>query len=294
MPKGITLTTESVVSAVPFGIRHSAFGIGVCLLLVQMNAQDLWHVYAIRYATLPDFPVASLVAGADKTRRIDIAMTVWLLEATDGRNVLFDAGFYHERFKTRWKPRDFELPSEAVARMNVRPHEVTDIIISHVHWDHLDGVDLFPSATVWIQRKEYDHYVDAAGKPKAQAIDAENAAVLAGLKKAGNLELVDGDGKEIAEGIKVHTGGRHTFESQYVSVHTPRGTVVLASDNLYLYENLERGLPIAQAVDAQANLMAQKRMTTIASDPSLVVPGHDPAVFERFPLIRPGIAAIPR
>jgi glyoxylase-like metal-dependent hydrolase (beta-lactamase superfamily II) len=282
------------VSGVAFGIRHSAFVIAVYLLLVELNAHDLWHVYAIRYATLPDFPVASLVAGADKARRMDIAMTVWLLQATDGRNVLFDAGFYHERFRTRWKPRDFELPSDAVARINVRPDEVTDIIISHVHWDHLDGVDLFPSATVWIQRKEYEHYVDDAGTPKAQAIDAENAAVLARLKKEGTLELVDGDNKEIAEGIRVHTGGRHTFESQYVSVRTPRGTVVLASDNVYLYENLERGLAIAQTLDALANLTAQKRMLAIASDRSLVVPGHDPAVFERFPLVRPGIAAIPR
>jgi hypothetical protein len=80
------------VSAVPFAIRQSAFGLALALLLPQLNAQDLWHVFAIRYATLPAFPVASLVAGADKTRRMDIAMTVWLLEATDGRNILVEPG----------------------------------------------------------------------------------------------------------------------------------------------------------------------------------------------------------
>jgi glyoxylase-like metal-dependent hydrolase (beta-lactamase superfamily II) len=289
------------VSAVPFVIRHSAFGIALWLLLPQLNAQDLWHVYAIRYATIPDFPVSSLVAGAERTRRIDIAMTVWLLEATDGRNALVDAGFYHERFRTRWKPSEFELPSSAVGRMNVRPDEVSDLIISHVHWDHLDGADLFPNATVWLQREEYTHYVDAAGRPRAltgagraPAIDPENAAMLARIKKEGRLELVDGDDKEILGGIRVHTGGRHTFGSQYVTVRTPHGTVVLASDNLYLYENLVRGLPIAQTVDPQSNLRAQKRMQTLASDPTLVIPGHDPVVFERFPLVKPGIAAIPR
>jgi glyoxylase-like metal-dependent hydrolase (beta-lactamase superfamily II) len=275
-------------------IRQSALGVAVYLLLVQMNAQDLWHVFAIRYATLPDFSVVSLVAGADKTRRMDIAMTVWLLEATDGRNVLVDAGFYHARFRERWKPRDFVLPSTAVGWMNVRPEEVTDIIITHVHWDHLDGVDLFPTATIWLQREEYEHYVDERGRPKAQGIDADNAGMLAQFKRVGRLQLVDGDDKEITAGIKVHTGGRHTFASQYVTVRTPRGTVVLASDNMYLYENLDRAVPIAQTLDPAANLRAQKRMLTLASAPSLVIPGHDPLVFERFNLVKPGVAAIPR
>jgi glyoxylase-like metal-dependent hydrolase (beta-lactamase superfamily II) len=277
-----------------FGIRPSAFGISLFLLLVQMNAQDLWHVFAIRYATLPDFPVASLVAGADKTRRMDIAMTVWLLEATDGRNILVDAGFYHARFREKWKPRDFVLPSTAVGWMNVRPDEVTDIIITHVHWDHLDGVDLFPTATIWLQRDEYEHYVDERGQPRVQGIDSDNAGMLAQFKRVGRLQLVDGDDKEITAGIRVHTGGRHTFASQYVTVRTPRGTVVLASDNMYLYENLDRGVPIAQTLDPAANLRAQKRMTALAGSPSLVIPGHDPLVFERFSLVKPNVAAIPR
>jgi glyoxylase-like metal-dependent hydrolase (beta-lactamase superfamily II) len=277
-----------------FGIRHSAFGIAAFLLLVQLNAHDLWHIFAIRYATLPDFPVASLVAGADKMRRMDIAMTVWLLESTDGRNVLVDAGFYHARFREKWKPRDFVLPSAAVGWMNVRPDEVSDIIITHVHWDHLDGADLFPNATVWLQREEYEHYVDASGRPRAQGIDSDNAGMLAQLKRQDRLQLVDGDDKEIVSGIKVHTGGRHTFASQYVTVRTPRGTVVLASDNMYLYENLDRGVPIAQTLDSAANLRAQKRMIALASAPSFVIPGHDPLVFERFNLVKAGVAAIPR
>ncbi len=41
-------------------------------------------VYAVRYATLPDFPLSGLVAGADRSRKMDIAMMVWLLEG-EGR-----------------------------------------------------------------------------------------------------------------------------------------------------------------------------------------------------------------
>jgi glyoxylase-like metal-dependent hydrolase (beta-lactamase superfamily II) len=75
-------------------------------------------------------------------------------------------------------------------------------------------------------------------------------------------------------------------------VHIASGTVVVASDNMYLYENLARHVPIAQTLDSSSNLRAQARMVTLASDPRLIVPGHDPEVFIRFPTPGNGIARI--
>src|SRR4051812_21702360 len=93
-------------------------------------------VHAIRYGTIR-FPVSALVQGADTARRLDIAMTVWLIRRPDGHVVLMDAGFYRDKFVQRWKPRDYLRPSEAVRSAGVKPEDVTDIIISHVHWDHM-------------------------------------------------------------------------------------------------------------------------------------------------------------
>ena len=67
---------------------------------------------------------------------------------------------------------------------------------------------------------------------------------------------------------------------------------VLASDNMYLYENLDARAPIAQTLDAASNLRAQDRMKSLASEPRLVVPGHDPAVFTRFPKVAERIVRI--
>jgi glyoxylase-like metal-dependent hydrolase (beta-lactamase superfamily II) len=251
-----------------------------------------YEVYAIRYGTLAGFPVRGLVAGADTARRMDIALMVWLLRGGEGRTVLVDAGFYRDRFVQRWRPVDFVRPSEALAAFGVRPETVTDIIVTHVHWDHMDGLDLFPNARVWIQREEYEHHVGDDGAPRDRAIDPEDAAMLAALRAAGRVMLVEGDGREPIPGITVHTGGRHTFASQYAGVRTRAGTIVIASDNAYLYENLERRVPIAQTLDAQSNLAAQDRMRQIASAPRLIVPGHDPAVFDRFPTVRAGVARI--
>jgi glyoxylase-like metal-dependent hydrolase (beta-lactamase superfamily II) len=251
-----------------------------------------YEVYAVRYATIPRFPLAGLIAGADTSRRIDIAMTVWLLKGSNGRNVLVDAGFHREDLVRRWKPVDYVLPSEAVARAGVKPEDVNDVIITHVHWDHLDGIDLFPKARVWIQREEFDHYLDSTGAVKDRTIDAGDAKLLAAIAREGRLVLVDGDGREILPGITVYTGGKHTYASQFAGVRTTFGTVVVASDNVYLYENLARHAAIAQTLDAASNLRAQARMLTIASDPRFIVPGHDPEVFVRFPTPGNGIARI--
>jgi glyoxylase-like metal-dependent hydrolase (beta-lactamase superfamily II) len=77
-----------------------------------------------------------------------------------------------------------------------------------------------------------------------------------------------------------------------VGVNTSAGIVVLASDNMYLYENLEKHLPIAQTLDAASNLRAQDRMKQLAANPKLIIPGHDPAVMKNFPEVVPGVVRI--
>ena len=252
-----------------------------------------YEVYAVKFASVP-FAVRNLVAGVtDRERSIDIAFTVWVAKG-GGRTVLVDAGFYRDKFIQQWKPRDFVKPSEALtAGLGIAPGDVTDIIVSHSHWDHVDGVDLFPKATIHIQKAEYEYYVGPQGEVLNRGgVDADDAKMLAALTAAGRVQFVDGDAKEILPGITVYTGGKHTFASQYAGVTTRRGVVVLASDNCYLYENLEQHLAIAQTLDATSNLAAQARMATLAAAPRFIIPGHDPAVFDRFPLIKPGVVRI--
>ncbi len=252
----------------------------------------VFEVYAVRYATSPGFAVSSLVAGADAERKIDIPFMIWVLKGRNGRNVLVDAGSYKGPVFKSWGLVDFVRPYVAIGKTGLAPGGVTDIIVTHIHWDHVGGVDLFPAARVWIQRDEFAHYIDEAGKPRDEAIEAGDAAILMQVKKEGRLRLVDGDAREIIPGVTVYTGGKHTYASQYVAVRTSAGIVVLASDNIYLYENLEKHLPLGLTLDQAADLRVQERVIRLASSPRLIIPGHDPAVFERFPEPGNGVARI--
>jgi len=278
------------------------------IAIVAQTAIPKYEVYAVQYAVLPHFPVSALVAGADRERRLDIAMMFWVLKG-GGHTVLFDSGWYRGRLLQQWKPQQFIKPSEAVGKLGIKPEEVTDIIVSHTHWDHAGGVDLFPKAQVWIQKDEYQYYTgeswqpDAgtdvstpegrrAGNAKHGGIDPDDVIAFVKTNLDGRLNFVNGDDQQVLPGIRCYTGGKHTFQSQFCSVNTRSGTVVLASDNMYLYENLQKHLPIAQTLDANSNLRAQDRMKQLATKPELIIPGHDPAVMTKFPQVTGAVVRI--
>jgi glyoxylase-like metal-dependent hydrolase (beta-lactamase superfamily II) len=260
----------------------------------QKATKPTYEVYAISYAVIPDFPVASLITGADRSRKLDIQMMVWLLKGSNGSNILVDSGFYREKFLKQFKVKDFIKPSDAVGKLGLKPEDITDIIISHMHWDHAGSMDLFPRARIWIQQDEFAYYTGEAWQAGGAhgGIEPDDVMTLVKLNTEGRVRLVKGDDQEAIDGIRFFTGGRHTYASQYVAVNAKAGTTVIASDNCYLYENLEKHVPIAQTLDAASNLRAQDRMKQLASSPRLIVPGHDPAVFIRFPGPGNGVAKI--
>jgi glyoxylase-like metal-dependent hydrolase (beta-lactamase superfamily II) len=251
-----------------------------------------YEIYGIRYATLKDFSVAGLVAGADKSRKMDIAMMIWLIKG-DGHNILFDCGFYRDQFMKQWHPADYERPSVALERAGLKPEDITDVIISHIHWDHADGFDLFPKAKIWIQKDELEYYAGEAWEGhKRTAADPDDLLGLIKLNTQGKVGLVHGDAQEILPGIICYLGGKHTFASQYIGVSTAAGTVILASDNVYLNENIEKHVPIAATLDPESNLKAQDRMKDLAASPKLILAGHDPAVMKNFPEVAPRVVKI--
>jgi len=254
----------------------------------------VYEAFAIRCGVLSDRRVADLVKGADPSRRMDIAAMMWLLKGSNGRVVLVDSGFHQAKFMEQRRVRDFVSPDPAVARAGVTPDAVTEIVLTHMHWDHADGLDLFPNAHVWVQKEEFAYYTGEAWQAKDthSGIDADNVLQVVQLNTQGRLTLIAGGSQEPIPGIRCYLGGRHTHASQFLVVNAKAGTIVLASDNVALYENLDKHAPITPSLDSSSNPAAQDRMRGFASSLRLIVPGHDPAVFTRFPEIAPGVVRI--
>src|SRR5215831_19804731 len=182
----------------------------VLAMSLSSAAGPEYSIQAIRYANSPGVPVNALVMGAPKDEKVDIAFVIWLIRGA-GHNILFDSGFHREQWFKYFTVTDFLRPDEAVKLAGVKPEEVTDIVISHAHWDHMGGIDLFPKATVWIQKEEFRYYTGEAWQAGGNhgGIDPEDVKELVKLNTEGRLRLVNGDNREILPGIRVFTGSRH-------------------------------------------------------------------------------------
>lgn len=256
-------------------------------------AEPRYQVFALRYGSnARRRRAANLIfrgGGDDHDGPMPMDFFVWAITGPGG-TVLVDTGS-EAAVMTGHGHDHLRSPVAALADLGVRPGEVTDIITTHLHWDHGGNIGDFPSARLHLQRAELAHATGpsmCSGFLRRPYDLAQVSQWLEALYR-GRVNFHDGD-DEIAPGISVHHVGGHTPGMQVVRVRTARGQVVLASDAIHYYENLAAENPFPVLVSAIDYIEALRRVTRLADGPDHVIPGHDPLVRTRFPAARPGLA----
>jgi glyoxylase-like metal-dependent hydrolase (beta-lactamase superfamily II) len=256
-------------------------------------SQDLnYEVYAIKYASLAPNAPASKIASQDS---LNIDFMIWLIKGNNGKNILLDAGFLYGIEE----PKDFNginflRPDSTLPQLTIRPEEISDIILSHQHWDHIDCKTLFPNAQVYIQKDDYNYVTRMSWQKGGVNAEFNKRTVreLIDLNTAGRVTLVEGDNREIIPGIKVYNGSAQSTKSQYVLVKTSAENTVLASDNVWLYYNLNRATPAPfyGMYDASSYMKVLQKVKTLVSDD--IPPTNDSAMFSKFPVATEGVFKI--
>ena len=256
-----------------------------------------YEVYALKFTSEVNIPSSEIAIGGSKTDSVTGVFMFWLIKGNNGKNILVDAGFRRDVEEARDIGFTYYVrPDSVLSRLGLKATDISDIILSHPHWDHIDGIDLFPNAQVWIQKDDYNYFVGNAWQKDGRnwGFNKRDVRKLVEQNLSGKLNLVDGDNKEIISGIKVYTGSRHTFNSQFVLVESGADKIIVASDNIYFYYNLEHlKSPLMSATfDTTAYVKSMERMKTMVSDTKYIIPGHDALLFARFPMVAEGIIKI--
>ncbi len=173
-------------------------------------------------------------------------------------------------------------------------NDVTDVIITHAHYDHIGGLQLFPSATIWMQKNDFAYFVGDAWQKGAShtGLDKQDVLKIIQANLDGRLHLVNGDSIEIIPGIRVFISSKHTYESQHQLVSSKTEKVLLASDDCWFYYNLAYLLSVPLTSDAHAYVAQLRRMTILVANTQLIVPGHDPFVISKFKEVSRGVVRI--
>ncbi len=254
---------------------------------------DAYQIYAIRYGHHPRKASENFIGGDDHATDMPLDYFVWAIVGPE-RTWVLDTGFDPE--VARRRGRQMVRPIEAgLKAIGVEPDSVSDVIISHMHYDHAGNLAAFPNARFHIQDAEMAF---CTGRCMCHGLmrmpfEAQDVAAMVQRLFEGRVQFHDGDA-ELAPGVTLHKLGGHTKGLQCVRVNTARGRVVLASDAAHLYANLERNHPFPVVADIGDYLEALQTLRRLAPSARHIVPGHDPLVLREYPLARPGLEGIVR
>jgi glyoxylase-like metal-dependent hydrolase (beta-lactamase superfamily II) len=241
------------------------------------------EVYAIRYARHDGRTAAQNFIGGDPHEASEpLDFYVWAIKNSRG-TILVDTGFDEAMAKKR--SRTVLRPIvEGLRSVGIAPDEVSDVIITHLHYDHAGNYDLFPRARYHLQDCEMSY---ATGRCMCDAtlripFEADDVSAMVRKVFSDRVTFHDGDAT-ISPGITVHRIGGHSMGLQSVRVETQRGAVVLASDASHLYAHLTERKVFPIVYKTEDVIAGYDKLKTLAASDRHIVPGHDPDVLKRYP-----------
>ncbi len=240
-----------------------------------------YDLYALRWAVSEPRSAHDNFMPAPDTRvpqePVPLHFFVWCARSAE-RVVLVDAGA--DEACTRARGHIFErCPTEALAALGVRAGDVTDLVLTHLHWDHAGNIARFPNARIYVHEAEaaYATGHSIAHPYLRRPYDAGQVQSFVGALYEGRVTIT-GNEHTVAPDVTTRHVGGHTPGTQVVQVATRRGNVVLASDAVHYYANIEYGVPFPVVVHVDDYLEAPAVVHVLASSDEHVISGHDPIV----------------
>ena len=169
-----------------------------------------YEIYALKYAGPFDRPAPMMNWFQDMDKRIRINYYVFVIRG-GGKTIVVDCGCAPALAKER-DLVNYVNPAEVLKRIDIIAGEVKYLVVSHIHFDHISGIEMFPQATVFVQEKEFNFWINdpiAKRAPFHHVTDPVGNRYLKNLKGTERLRLIKDDGV-----ISVHPETRNFGQGQ--------------------------------------------------------------------------------
>jgi len=244
-----------------------------------------YEIYALKYAGPFSSSGAFLMWLKDWEETVKRNYYIWCIKGSR-EVVVVDSGVSPELAREK-NLTGYINPAEVLSRIGINADEVRHVILTHIHWDHANGVSLFPRATFYVQDEEYHFWLKdqiATRPPFKHVADEAANEYLSSLEGTDRLVLLKGD-QEILPGIECLLAPGHTVALQAVAVNTAKGTAILGSDCAHVFRNYQEDWPSALIVDLVAWMKTYEKLRERASSLDLMFPGHDSLMSENYPQV---------
>ncbi len=178
----------------------------------------------------------SKVYPADENNVVRLSLRCLLVDLGE-RKILIDAGVgnhYPEKVRKNNGHEETDAIEKSLAEKRYSTNDITDVLFTHLHWDHCNGAVLnengqlklqFPKATHWCSQRQWEHSKISNIRERA----AYYPEILNFLKTEGNMQLVETE-CELFPGISVRMFDGHTPGQMIPFISSGEKTYVYMAD----------------------------------------------------------------
>ena len=236
---------------------------------------------------------------ADEQVYSSFAMT---LIQGEGLNILYDCGIdpaspFASAKIAQEGDEHCHNPREVLETVGLKPEDIDAIVLSHCHWDHINGLSFYPNARIYIQREEADRWENAMNSDlfpitHKMVVNAEDLKTLRNLADAGRMTYLDGDQLDLFPGIHACRVSGHSFAQTVLLIDDAAGRFALVGDVAMRPESFTGTeafpcyLPnLKFAVGTIQDIMSSYKMIMnwVGEDAGRIVMTHDGTKLDRFP-----------
>lgn len=238
-------------------------------------ATDRYRIYALRIGLTHRARRGLFIADPALPKYVSVAFSFWVLKGTE-RIILIDTGFSNLGMVDRWQIEDYKDPITALKEIGIDPDQVTDVIVTHSHWDHIGSLHKFHRACLWMSK----HDVRAILRDKQGRLPS--AVRLA--KREGRLKVTEHITR-VAPSVVTVPVGLHTPGHQFVVVKRGDRAHVFSSDIAPLWANFERKKTTGQTSNRLKTQEIQEMILQLAGrNIKNIIPGHEPGIYVNGPI----------
>jgi glyoxylase-like metal-dependent hydrolase (beta-lactamase superfamily II) len=216
---------------------------------------------------------------ADEQNRIDMRTRCLLLKDTKNkRNILVDCGIGdkdNEKFKSMYKVSPYALEAE-LTKHGLTTQDITDVIATHFHFDHMGGltkfdeagkiVPRFPKAKLWSQKRNWQHAWNPNEKDRASYLKDNYSP----YESDSLLQLLDGP-EEIYPGIKVQISEGHTIGMQLPTIFDGAKSLMYCADIIPMSAHVRTAWVMGYDCFPVTSIQEKKEILTKAQEEETII-----------------------
>lgn len=203
---------------------------------------DKYVLEPLLVGRFPAFPLKKFLYQLDSEETIPAPCISWLARSTDSdRMVLVDTGppaptTETSQFHVGLDVQEEHRIDKALVKSGIDPEEITDVVFTHLHFDHCSYAENLPNARILVQKIELQYAVSPNPEHRTGYETGFKNVIPAWMRSFDKIEVVQGD-VEVAPGFSILSLPGHTPGSAGAVFETKNGRFAVVGDLVNQVEN---------------------------------------------------------